>query len=268
MVKLIVSDIDGTLAPEGSPEIDPEYYDVITELTEAGVVFAAASGRQASSIDTVFSPVRNRIYYLGDNGACIWKYGKTVRELCMVRKDAEALLDEARMMPECEVLISTSDGFYTEGNNQEFLRLLFEGYKGAGQVMEDVKPCLDSCLKLSLYCRDGARAVYDKLHGHWEDRLTINVSGVLWVDFNDPRVSKGNAVAWLQQELGVTPEETVVFGDNFNDVSMLKLAERSYVPAQSHPDVKKAAHYEVAPYQENGVLQVLKQLLEEKKNEK
>ena len=45
MIKLIVSDIDGTLVPEGNTDLNPEYLEVIKKLTEKGIVFAAASGR-------------------------------------------------------------------------------------------------------------------------------------------------------------------------------------------------------------------------------
>ena len=55
MVRLIVTDIDGTLVPEGGSRVNPEYMTVIRELTDLGVRFAAASGRQASSIDVIFS---------------------------------------------------------------------------------------------------------------------------------------------------------------------------------------------------------------------
>ena len=42
MIKLIVSDIDGTLVPEGNTDLNPEYLEVIKKLTEKGIVFAAA----------------------------------------------------------------------------------------------------------------------------------------------------------------------------------------------------------------------------------
>ena len=44
MIRLIVSDIDGTLVPEGGSLLNPEYMTVIRELTDRGVRFAAASG--------------------------------------------------------------------------------------------------------------------------------------------------------------------------------------------------------------------------------
>ena len=39
MIKLIGSDIDGTLTKEGSREINPEYFQVIRELKEVGISF-------------------------------------------------------------------------------------------------------------------------------------------------------------------------------------------------------------------------------------
>ena len=46
MIKLIVSDIDGTLVEDGTDKINTEIYDVIMQLKEKGIRFAAASGRQ------------------------------------------------------------------------------------------------------------------------------------------------------------------------------------------------------------------------------
>ena len=46
MIKLIVSDIDGTLVKDGTLDINPEYMDVIRNLTEKGIHFVACSGRQ------------------------------------------------------------------------------------------------------------------------------------------------------------------------------------------------------------------------------
>ena len=91
MIKFIVSDIDGTLVPEGNTDLNPEYLEVIKKLTEKGIVFAAASGRHASSIHAVFQPVSERIYYVSDNvlkkmekkrGRCIFRQ-RSFANFCM-----------------------------------------------------------------------------------------------------------------------------------------------------------------------------------------
>ena len=268
MIRLIVSDIDGTLVPEGVSYINPEYLDVIRELTDMGVQFAVASGRQVSSIDAVFHEIGNRIYYLSDNGAYIQRDEKALKEVCMAREDVKELLLDLQRIPEHHVLLSAKEGYYTDDKSSDFHNLVFEQYKGVGSVVDKLEAYADACIKVSLYYEKGAMMLYDLLDKRWKDRLQIYISGARWIDINAQGVSKGNAVHWIQKQYGITPEETVVFGDNFNDISMMERSKRSYASVLSHPDIKKAADYEVASYEVDGVLQVLKQIAEEIRNEK
>ena len=50
MIKLIATDIDGTLVPDGSDKINPEIFEVIMHLKKQGIYFVVASGRQMKSI--------------------------------------------------------------------------------------------------------------------------------------------------------------------------------------------------------------------------
>lgn len=268
MIRLIISDIDGTLVPEGGSNINPEYMDVIRDLTGRGVQFAAASGRQASSVDAVFHEISDRIYYLSDNGAYIQKYGAPAKEVRMNKKDVEGLIGDIRKIPGCHALLSTKDGYYMDDKSEAFYKLVFEQYKGVGAVVDDITDYADECIKLSLYSENGARELYDHLAPCWKERFSVNISGAKWMDINDFAATKGSAVRWIQEQMGITPEETVTFGDNFNDISMMERSVRSYASVLSHPDIKKAARYEVASYEEDGVLKVLKQIVEEIQNEK
>lgn len=51
MIKLIVSDVDGTLVPEGTNHINPELFELIRRLKKEGIYFAVASGRHKCSIE-------------------------------------------------------------------------------------------------------------------------------------------------------------------------------------------------------------------------
>lgn len=268
MIRLIISDIDGTLVPEGESRINPEYFQVIQELTDRGIQFAAASGRQVTSIDAVFHKLRDRIYYLSDNGACIQRDDQVLKEIRMTKEDVKELLKDLQKIPRQHVLLSTQEGYYTNDKSQEFHHLVFEQYKGVGSVVEDLEDYTNACIKISLYYEEGAQKLYDLLDDRWKDKFKIYISGARWIDINAAGVSKGNAVSWLQERFQITPEETVVFGDNFNDISMMERSTRSYASVLSHPDIKKAADYEVASYEEDGVLQVLKQIAEEIRDEK
>ena len=268
MIRFIVSDIDGTLVPEGGSGLNPEYMEVIRTFAGLGVQFAVASGRQTSSIDAMFHEVRDLVYYLGDNGASILKGGVSEKELRLDREFMVDFLEELKGIPGQRLLFSTREGCYTDDKDESFSRLIFGEYKGAGKVVEDISPYMDTCIKLSLYCEGGSRAIYDQLYERWKDRFVIHVSGAKWVDINALDATKGQAVRWIQEVHGIRPEETVVFGDNYNDISMMMQAGRSYASELSHPDIQKAAGHVVASYEKDGVLGVLKQILEEVQSEK
>ena len=71
MIKLIASDVDGTLVSEGSDRINPEIFSVIRRLKERGTLFAVASGRSYSSIRKLFEPVAQDMIFIADNGSNI-----------------------------------------------------------------------------------------------------------------------------------------------------------------------------------------------------
>ena len=64
MIKLVVTDVDGTLVEDGSPNIDPELFETILKLREKGIQFAVASGRPWASVERTFDPVRKRCFIL------------------------------------------------------------------------------------------------------------------------------------------------------------------------------------------------------------
>ena len=95
----------------------------------------------------------------------------------------------------------------------------------------------------------------------WKDQSQLAAAGKEWVDCNPLGVSKGTAISFLQEYLGITPEETCTFGDNLNDIEMLQSAGTSYAVANAREEVRAAATDICAPYWENGVLQILKGML-------
>ena len=76
MVKLIMTDIDGTLIPDGTMDINPEYFEVIEKLVEKGIIFVVASGRHMSSVKKVFAPVLDKIWVASQNGNVLTYHGK------------------------------------------------------------------------------------------------------------------------------------------------------------------------------------------------
>ena len=69
MIKLVASDLDGTLLdPAGN--LPDGVFDVIEDLHARGVLFCAASGRQLTALTSMFAPVADKILFMAEN---IWQ---------------------------------------------------------------------------------------------------------------------------------------------------------------------------------------------------
>ena len=67
-IKLICSDIDGTLLQYGKKELEDEIFEQIRELHRRGILFCPASGRQYTSLRKLFAPVADCCVFLCENG--------------------------------------------------------------------------------------------------------------------------------------------------------------------------------------------------------
>lgn len=261
MIKLIVSDIDGTLVEDGGNRLNPEYFDVILQLREKGIHFAAASGRQVYSIEQLFAPIREKIFYLGDNGAYVGCYGRNLFLYPMDRQTACELIEDIRSDPQLEVMVDGPRTAYMDTKNREFIDWMREQYKFELNVVEDVTGIDDEIIKVSAYKRQDVQSHASFFYDKYQDRLKITIAGDMWMDCMRPDVNKGNAVKLLQESLGIKPEETMAFGDQFNDIEMINSAYYSFAVGNARDEVKKAARFQTDNSCNDGVLKVLKALL-------
>ena len=63
MIKLIASDMDGTLLDENS-QVPEETFELIHQLRQKGVVFVASSGRRYNTLRWLFGPVADEMDYV------------------------------------------------------------------------------------------------------------------------------------------------------------------------------------------------------------
>ncbi len=79
-----------------------------------------------------------------------------------------------------------------------------------------------------------------------------------WIDVGPPGVTKATGVAAIAEHYGVGADETVVFGDAGNDLSMFEWAGHAVAMGQAGDEIKSAAD-EVAPsVEDDGVAVMLR----------
>ena len=78
MIKLIASDLDGTLIPEGTQTIAPDFWGALEQLLEQGYLFYAASGRQYANMRRLFDNYAERMGFISENGAIVTEQEQVV----------------------------------------------------------------------------------------------------------------------------------------------------------------------------------------------
>ena len=68
MIKLVASDLDGTLLFKGAQSLPEEIFPLIRQLKKMGILFVAASGRQYANMKKMFRPVVDDMAFISENG--------------------------------------------------------------------------------------------------------------------------------------------------------------------------------------------------------
>ena len=188
-IKLICSDIDGTLLQYGKKTLEAEILSQIKALSARGILFCPASGRQYTSLRKLFEPVADCCVFLCENGGVLYKNEQCIGKTPMPRALAEEIAWD--MWNRCD---------------------------GQGEVMLSGQCCG--------YLHEGVEKYVDRFVPRWQ-QANAAVAGPYWIDTT--LANKGTGVALLCKTLGITPAEVMAFGDNFNDTAMLDLVGTPYI---------------------------------------
>jgi len=102
------------------------------------------------------------------------------------------------------------------------------------------------------------------LHARFGDHLFIAKSLPIFLEVASPGVSKGAALEFVCERLGVDPADTVAFGDGANDHELLETAAYGIAMENAHERVKAVASWVCPSAEDEGVAQVIEALLDSK----
>ncbi len=265
MIKLIASDIDGTLVPDGTMKIDPQMINVIKRCRKNNIIFAGASGRQYYSMAKLFAPVADQIYYITDNGTILRDQKKIYDITELNRRSLFEMIKDAKDLPGSDIMLCAKDAAYCEDEGKMFYWMR-DSYHFNIKVIGDFETNLDryeDIVKISIYYDGDCEALVNKdFRPKWGNKFQIQSAGTMWTEVMSPEADKGAKVRKLQEILGISQHETMAFGDNLNDIGLLAAADESYAIGSARDEVKEAAKYIAPPLSEYGVTTVITRYLD------
>ncbi len=262
MIKLVLTDMDGTFL-NNSGDFNKELYkDVKKLMGEKGVIFAPVTGKQCERVEELFGEDAEDLWILGDSATRIKHNGEFVYESLLSNKlglEIIQLLEEMGL--DHTIIACTRNGAVIKDNlPSEEAAIVRKSYAQVRQV-SDFNKITDDFVKITIH--DPALRCFEtreKLSRFFESAYIV-ASEAAWIDIANANVHKGTTVEHLQRLLNVTPEETMAFGDGYNDLELMTCSTYSFAVRNAVQEIKDAANYITRSNEEDAVLKTIVHML-------
>ncbi len=261
--KLVALDIDGTIRSEGY-DLSERTRKTLARVMEAGAFVTVATGRiyrsalRQSKLLNITTPIVSfQGAHIADpvSGRVLWHRPLTVEQ---ARAALEAL-DSWGL----EVVAYYGDEVYVAA-----LTPWAEGYGQRNgvrvNVVGDLKEFAENELTRLVVVGDEGRILEleRSMLAQFDSRLHVTRSLPHFCEILHPSSGKDKALAWLCDHLGIRQEETIAFGNGYNDVHMLRWAGLGIAIGGAVPEALEAAARVAPPIEQDGAARVLEELLE------
>lgn len=274
-MRFYVSDLDGTLL-DPQAQLSSRTRSGLTELLLEGLPFTVASARNVVSMRRILEGLPIRLPVVSSNGAYIADLTSGRYELVNAMEPALgqaifALVRRHGLMPFVATHGPSGDQlFWQTVSNEGQQRFVDERERQADPRLRRTERMQDELRDpvVTLLVVDAAgplRALQAEIEAQFGDRVITHLAediympGWPWLNVHDRRASKDQAIASLAQRYGLLGRELVVFGDQVNDLPMLRAAHHAIAVANASDDVKRAAHRIIGPHHEDAVLHYIAQ---------
>jgi Cof subfamily protein (haloacid dehalogenase superfamily) len=269
-IKALAFDLDGTLLGPGTV-LTERTLRAVKSCVEKGIHVIFATGRAPEASEKYRVPLEARGPMVYFNGAIIAeKKKKKILHATLVKKEITEFCLE----------LSREKGVYfqmyipgTRDKSGQLLltekedpqRDMYHNHTGMLAEIADLKealknPELKGCIKCMFLAEpeilDSLRPIIEERFG--KEAYVVR-STRTYLEILDPRVSKGKGLLLALEDRGVTPLETIAFGDEENDLPMFDAAGLSIAPANAKETVKAKADLVIGPNTEDGIAAFLEE---------
>ena len=263
-VRIVFSDADGTLL-DSSGRMLPDTLYSIRALEKRNIPFVIVSARSPEGIHTIQKRYGFTSPLIAFSGALIMdEKRKILYSDGMAKETAAAVIRYAEENCHgCVWNLYTADRWITEDASDPRV-IKEESIVGthAEEGSPDMLPDDASVGKVLLMCRHGQILDTERMIRSKFPSLSVTRSSSSLIEIMHGGVSKRSAVEFLCRRYGIPIESAAAFGDNHNDLEMIRSATESYAVGNAAEAVKKAAKYVADTNVNDGVLKVLRTLVD------
>lgn len=243
MIRFIASDMDGTILKNGEQEVNQRTMSNVSRLADMGIIFAPASGRQYPTLRRQFGNKEKGFAYIAENGALAVYNGKTITKSPMDKDICKRIIEKIYSVQSCEILVSGELVSYMKPKTEAYLHRIRDVVGNKVVLIDKADDIKEDIIKISACDTSGIANSEKFLKAGFEGLVQMAVSGEMYLDFTAVGVNKGAAINTICGILGIGQEETISFGDNYNDIQMFNQTGRAFCMETAADEVKKHADY-------------------------
>lgn len=272
MYKLIALDLDGTLLNE-KKELTPRNKAALFAAAERGAYIVPTTGRFFEGMPEAVRSLPFLRYAITINGAQVQdrQTGEVLYRAEISNQRAIEVMTELDKLPVIYDCYMENWGYMTKrlydlcpqyAKNEHVLKMLLDLRKPVPELKAFLKEQGKDVQKIQFFFPTVEERIarLPEMEALFPD---LNVCSALGnnVELNAPAANKGDAIRALCARLGIAAEESIAFGDGLNDLTMIETAGLGVAMENGEPVVKAAAK-RIAPHHgEDGVGQVLEDLM-------
>lgn len=256
-IRLVAFDVDGTLIAVGENVIQPPVRDAIRHALMQGVVVTLASGRPFSFIRPVAAELGLGAPLICYQGGVIQQMdGQVLRNTSFAPHELGSPVALARRRG--WQVYTEADGCLFLDENVNYSQSLLEIHSGPSRVVSDLIPMEPPPNQFSVYFPGGVTdEQVAELQGAFGPVATVMRTHANFVNAIPSSVSKGAALAWLAERLGVAQFQVMAVGDSDNDAGMVKWAGIGVAMGNARPSVVEVADWVAPPLESDGAAAAL-----------
>ena len=266
MIKLIASDMDGTLL-NNNHDIDEETVEAIRKAEAAGIIFTISTGREYESVKIVLDKHDIKAQCILSNGAEYRDEEGNILDVVNINEESAKKIINILAKNKLSARIFTNKGVFTTSTREEALQeitfrtMSFNPKLTESEAMEVAKTLqfyniLQYIDDIDKFFKDGIE-VRKFVAFHRDINLIDNMKKTIGeieglaisssfrdnIEITDINAQKGIILEQVAAKMSINREEVMILGDSFNDYSMFEIFEETVAMKNAIPEVKAIAKY-------------------------
>lgn len=276
-VKAIVLDMDGTLLDD-QKQITLRTKAALVKAQEQGIKVILASGRPLNAMNQYAMELEMNYHHgllIGFNGACVsdTQDFTVLYESPIPHDKVVRLLDHLKLFDATPLIVQNDQLHISKydktilkiDENRTFNVIEYEVSGGNFELVthERLQESLTGTVHKVLAAMD-----YDTLSNHlaeltapFENDLHAVISFACYLEFTNIGVDKATSLNIVLDELDISHDQVMVFGDSFNDISMMELAKYPVAMGNGLEEAKAIAWRTTDTNNNDGIAKILEEFV-------